>query len=149
MEEDPSRRRVASLKGSLTNHETSFAYYTIIATKIASAQGMEEHAARRWADSQLAEARTMLDLPALAPPDALLMGATAMQNTFTCQPQVPVCRSYSLLHVLHVIYCAILVSAMGLVLRTVRLRVTGTAWSLLPLNAAVLQCSAATSPLTV
>ena len=56
---------------------------------VAHAQGTEEHAARRWADSQLAEARTMVDLPALAPPDAILMGATAMQNTFTCQPQVP------------------------------------------------------------
>ena len=55
----------------------------------AHAQGTEEAAARRWADSQLAEARTMVDLPALAPPDAILMGATAMQNTFTCQPQVP------------------------------------------------------------
>lgn len=34
----------------------------------------------------------MVDLPALAPPDAILMGATAMQNTFTCQPQVPLCH---------------------------------------------------------
>lgn len=34
----------------------------------------------------------MVDLPALAPPDAILMGATVMQNTFTCQPQVPLCH---------------------------------------------------------
>ncbi|KAK9841013.1 hypothetical protein WJX81_005413 [Elliptochloris bilobata] len=53
-----------------------------------SSPGAEEHAARRWADSQLAEARAIIDLPALAPADAILMGATAMHNTFTCQPQV-------------------------------------------------------------
>ena len=63
----------------------------IVKFSVALAPGTEEAAARRWADSQLAEARTMVDLPALAPPDAILMGATAMQNTFTCQPQVPPC----------------------------------------------------------
>ena len=49
--------------------------------------GAEQHAGQRWADTQLAEARALVDLPALAPPDAILMGATALHNTFTCQPQ--------------------------------------------------------------
>jgi hypothetical protein len=52
------------------------------------AAGAEQQAARAWAGEQLAEARALVDLPALAPPDAILMGATALHNTFTCQPQV-------------------------------------------------------------
>jgi hypothetical protein len=35
----------------------------------------------------LQQARAAADLPALAPPDALLMSATSLENTFTCQPQ--------------------------------------------------------------
>lgn len=40
-----------------------------------------------WAEALLAEARAMLDLPALARGDAMLMQATKLANTFTCQPQ--------------------------------------------------------------
>jgi acyl-coenzyme A thioesterase PaaI-like protein len=40
-----------------------------------------------WVASLLAEARTKRDLPALADPHALLLDETAMDNTFTAQPQ--------------------------------------------------------------
>lgn len=35
----------------------------------------------------LLEARRMMDMPSLVPGDAVLMGATHMQNCFVCQPQ--------------------------------------------------------------
>ena len=40
-----------------------------------------------WAEERLAEARAMMDLPALAHGDAVLMHRTKLHNTFTCQPQ--------------------------------------------------------------
>lgn len=40
-----------------------------------------------WVAALLAEARTKRDLPALADPHALLIDDTAMENTFTAQPQ--------------------------------------------------------------
>ena len=50
--------------------------------------GAEESSRQaEWAEALLAEARAMLDLPALARGDAMLMQATKLANTFTCQPQ--------------------------------------------------------------
>lgn len=40
-----------------------------------------------WVEEQLAEARTRLDLPALARRDSVLMADTRLSNIFTCQPQ--------------------------------------------------------------
>ena len=42
---------------------------------------------REQAHRLLAEARAAADLPALAAGDAVLMPATALSNTFICQPQ--------------------------------------------------------------
>ncbi|KAL3139880.1 hypothetical protein ABBQ38_004174 [Trebouxia sp. C0009 RCD-2024] len=44
-------------------------------------------AQRKWADTLLAEARAMTDMPSLTSGDAMLIRDTAMQNTFVCQPQ--------------------------------------------------------------
>ncbi len=51
--------------------------------------GCAEQSSRQkeWAEGHLAEARAMMDLPALAHGDAVLMQHTKLQNTFTCQPQ--------------------------------------------------------------
>lgn len=40
-----------------------------------------------WAELQLAEARTRMDLPALARGDSVLIRDTRLSNIFTCQPQ--------------------------------------------------------------
>lgn len=40
-----------------------------------------------WAGELVSEARAAIDLPVLAPSDAVLMRDTALQNTFICQPQ--------------------------------------------------------------
>ncbi|KAL3154228.1 hypothetical protein ABBQ32_013731 [Trebouxia sp. C0010 RCD-2024] len=44
-------------------------------------------AQRRWAETLLAEARAMTDMPSLTSGNAMLIRDTAMQNTFVCQPQ--------------------------------------------------------------
>ncbi len=57
-------------------------------TNVSCSYGAEESSRRaEWAEAQLAEARAMLDLPALAQGNAVLMQATKLANTFTCQPQ--------------------------------------------------------------
>lgn len=48
-------------------------------------EGAEASAA--WVEEKLAEARTRLDLPALARRDSVLMADTRLSNIFTCQPQ--------------------------------------------------------------
>ena len=42
---------------------------------------------RQRAQKLLAEARSTVDLPALAAGDAVLMPHTSLSNTFICQPQ--------------------------------------------------------------
>ena len=42
---------------------------------------------KTWAEGLLNKARVLIDMPSLAQPDAMLMSDTALQNTFTCQPQ--------------------------------------------------------------
>lgn len=44
-------------------------------------------ASAAWVEERLAEARTRMDLPALARGDSVLMRDTRLSNIFTCQPQ--------------------------------------------------------------
>lgn len=44
-------------------------------------------ASAAWVEERLAEARTRMDLPALARGDSVLMCDTRLSNIFTCQPQ--------------------------------------------------------------
>lgn len=42
---------------------------------------------KAWAEGLLDKGRILVDMPSLAQPNAMLMSDTALQNTFTCQPQ--------------------------------------------------------------
>lgn len=47
----------------------------------------EEGPSKAWAEGLLDKGRILVDMPSLAQPNAMLMSDTALQNTFTCQPQ--------------------------------------------------------------
>ena len=53
--------------------------------RVCAGEGGQASAA--WVEEQLAEARTRLDLPALARRDSVLMADSRLSNIFTCQPQ--------------------------------------------------------------
>ncbi|KAK9916242.1 hypothetical protein WJX75_000412 [Coccomyxa subellipsoidea] len=57
------------------------------AGKDSSSEGEGAGVSAAWVEEQLAEARTRLDLPALARRDSVLMADTRLSNIFTCQPQ--------------------------------------------------------------
>lgn len=63
-------------------------YPSIIAESALSSDAAEQSGSQaEWAEERLAEARAMMDLPALAHGDAVLMQHTKLQNTFMCQPR--------------------------------------------------------------